>query len=172
MFFTFINGLPEYLIYSEPFLYADDLKSIVINNNEIFPLDLDNLTKWGVENKLIFAVKDLKCFTVTFRGTTEEQFHLSNLPLLGLTSAKNLGLMITSNLSWSTHSESKIRKDDTVFFFIKRNTSATQIRVRLNLYKSMLLPILSFAYCCFSLPRTSIKLLENFQKSVLKWVCL
>ena len=117
-----------------------------------------------------FAVKDLKCFIVTFRGLTEEQFYLSNLPLLGLTSAKDLGLMVTSNLSWSTHIESKIRKANTVFF-IKRNTSATQIRVRLNLYKSMLLPILSFACCCFSLSRTSLKLLENFQKRVLKWVC-
>ena len=144
----------------------------MINNNETFQLDLDNLTKWGVENKMIFAVKDLKCFIVTFRGTTEEQFHFSTLPLLGLTSAKNLGLIVTSNLSWSTHSESKIRKDDTVFFFIERNTSAKQIRVRLNLYKSMLLPILSFACCCFSLSRTSIKLLENFQNRVLKWICL
>ena len=57
----FINDLPEYLIYSEPFLYADDLKSIVINSKVIFQLDLDNLTKWGVENKMSFAVKDLKC---------------------------------------------------------------------------------------------------------------
>ena len=161
----------KYLIYSEPFLYADDLKSIVINNKEIFQLDLDNLTKWGVENRMSFAVKDLKCFIVTFRGTTEEQFYLSNLPLLGLTSAKDLGLTVTSNLSWSTHIESKIRKANTVFFFIKRNTSATQIRVRLNLYKSMLLPILSFACCCFSLSRTSLKLLENFQERVLKRVC-
>ena len=30
-----------------------------------------------------------------------------------------------------------IRKANTVFFFMKRNTSATQIRVRLNLYKSV-----------------------------------
>ena len=35
----------------------------------------------------------------------------------------------------------------------------------------MLLPIPSFACCCFSLSRTSLKLLENFQKRVLKWVC-
>ena len=80
---------------------------------------------------------------------------------------EDLGLMVTSNLSWSTHIESKNRKANTVFFFIKRNTSATQIRVRLNLYKSMLLPILSFACCCF----ISLKLLGNFQKRVLKWVC-
>ena len=58
-----------------------------------------------------------------------------------------------------------------VFFFIKRNTSATQIRVILNLYKSMLLPILSFACCSFSLFRISLKSLESFQKRVLKWVC-
>ena len=36
MFLIFINDLPKYLIYSEPFLYADNLKSIVINNKEIF----------------------------------------------------------------------------------------------------------------------------------------
>ena len=35
----------------------------------------------------------------------------------------------------------------------------------------MLLPILSFACCCFSLSRTSVKLQENFQKRVLKRVC-
>ena len=151
IFLIFINDLPEYLIYNKPFLYADDLKSIVINNKVFFQLDLDNLTKWGVENKMSFAVKDLKCFIVTLRGTTEEQFYLSTLPLLGRRSAKDLGLMVTSNLSWSTPIESKICKANTVFFFIKRNTCATQIRVRLILYKSMELPILSFACCCFSL---------------------
>ena len=35
----------------------------------------------------------------------------------------------------------------------------------------MILPILSFACSCFSLSRTSLKTLENFQKRVLKWVC-
>ena len=69
-----------------------------------------------------FAVKDLKCFIVTFPGTTEEQFYLSNLPLLGLTSAKELGLMVISSLSLSTHIESKIRKANTVFFLIKWKT--------------------------------------------------
>ena len=171
MFLIFINDLPKYLFYSEPFLYADDLKSIVINSKEIFQLDLDNLSKWGVENKMSFAVKVVKYFIVRFRGTTEEQFYLSNLHLLGHTSAKDLGLMVTSNLSWSTHIESKLCKANTVFSFIKRNISATQIRVRLNLCKSMLLPFLSFACCCCSLSRTSLKLLENFQKRVLKWVC-
>ena len=118
-----------------------------------------------------FAVEDLKCFIVTFRGTKEGQIYLSKLHLLGPTSANDLGLIITSSLSWSTHIEIKIRKANTVFFFIKRNSSTTQMRVRLNLYKSMLLPILSFACCCFSLSRTSLKLLETFQKRVLKWLC-
>ena len=126
MLLIFINDLPEYLFYSEPFSYADNLKTIVINNKEMFQLDLDNLTKWGVEKKKSFAVKDLKCFMVTFRGTTEEQFYLSNLPPLGFTSAKDIGLMVTSNLSWSTHIKSKMCRANTVFFFIKRNTSATQ----------------------------------------------
>ena len=88
-----------------------------------------------------------------------------------LTFGKDLGLMVTSILSWSTHIESKIRNADRAFFFIKKDTSATQIRVRLNFYKSILLSFLSFACCCFCLSRTSLKLLESFQKKVLKWVC-
>ena len=56
------------------------------------------------------------------------------------------------------------------FFIIKRNTSATQIQVRLNLHKSRLLPILSFVCCCFSCSRLSLNLLENSQKGVLKCV--
>ena len=61
----------------------------------------------GSGNNMSFAVKDLQCFIATIRGTAEEQFYLSNLPLLGLTSTKGLGLMVTKNLSWSTHIESK-----------------------------------------------------------------
>ena len=171
LFLNFINDLPDYLIYSEPSINADDLGSIVINKKEIFRIDLDNFTKWRVKS-MSYAVEDLKRFIFTFlRSTTEEQFYLSNLPLLGLTSAKDLGLMVTSNLSWSTHIGSKIRGANTVFFFIKRNTSATQIRVRLNLFKPMLLPILSFPRCCFSLSRTCLNLLEKFQNRGLKWVC-
>ena len=102
---------------------------------------------------------------ITFQGTTEEQFYLSNLPPLGLTSAKSLGLMVTSKLSWSNQMESKIRKANAVFIFNKRNTSAFQMRVRLYLYNTMLLPFLSFACCCFSHSRTNLKLLEKFQKS-------
>ena len=43
IFLIFTNDLPKFLFYSEPFLYADDLKSIVINNKEIFQLELVNL---------------------------------------------------------------------------------------------------------------------------------
>ena len=122
----------------------------------------------GSENKMVFAVEDLNYFVVILRGTREEQFHLSHSPLLGRTSAKDLGLLVTSNSSWSTHIESELRKANIVFFFIKRNTSATQMRIRLNWNKSMFLPILSLACCCFGCSRTSSKLLVNFQKRVLK----
>ena len=45
------------------------------------------------------------------------------------------------------------------------------MRVRLNLYKSMILTILTFACSCFSLSRTSLKTVENVQERVLKWMC-
>ena len=83
----------------------------------------------GSEKQNVFAVEDLKCFIITFRGTTEEQFYLSNLPLRGLTSAKDLGLMVTSNLSWSTHIESEIRKANSFLLYQEehlRYTNASQ----------------------------------------------
>ena len=111
-----------------------------------------------------FAVEDLNWFVVTFPGTKYERFYLSNLPLLGLTYAKDLGRMVTSKLSWSTHIESTVCKAITVFFFIKRNISATQMRVRLIFYKSVFLSIVSLACCCFSLSRTCVNLLKMFRE--------
>ena len=78
LFLVILNDLPGCLNYCEPFLYADDLKNISINYKEALHLDLDNLTEWGVINKMSFAVEDLNCFIVIIRGTNEHEYCLNN----------------------------------------------------------------------------------------------
>ena len=114
----FNNDLPDVLLFSTTFMYADDLKILSVGNNLYnIQLNLNNVTNW-VESKKM-AIADDKCKQLVFLCQSQS-FCLNEV--IELTPAmKDLGLTIQCDMSFSLHIESRFSKANQVFFFIKRN---------------------------------------------------
>lgn len=169
LFCIFINDLPDVLFFSEPFLYADDLKLLSIGKSrEEIAIDLTALQKWIEKNHMQLA--EDKCYQLNFRGRINK-LSIGEIELQNKTVLKDLGLLIDCNLNWSTHIEDRIKKCNKVFFYVKRNMShRLPPKIKLAVYKSMLLPILAFGSECYPLSRTNLQKFETIQRRIVGWI--
>ena len=86
-------------------------------------------------------------------------------------SFKDLGVIFTSNLSWSLQVADKISKCYKVFFMLKRNVPMSASRsLKINLYKTCILSILSYASPIWSPSKTDLQKLESLNKRYINWV--
>ena len=169
LFCILINDLPELLTFSEPFIFADDLKVFSIKKSywEIQD-DLDRVEEWVKQNKMQLAMD--KCLKITFRGS-DRSFIILDKKLDQSKTAEDLGIHVSDNLTWKMHIEERLRKANKVLYFLRRNvTVKVQILVKLGLYKSLILPVLLYGFACVFASRADLHLLENFQKNVLRCI--
>ena len=83
---------------------------------------------------------------------------------------KDLGLTISSDLNWNNHIDNACKKANRVIFMIKHNTNNLSRTAKLNLYKSMVVPVLTYASPCYLLNKYVTNELETNQKRVVKWI--
>ena len=113
---------------------------------------------------------DSKNGFLQFRGKNTS-FPLNNEVLKPAAVMKDLGVHLRNDLTWSSHIEEKLKKFIRIIHFLRRNISANTIsHAKLCLYKSMILPIISYASPGNHLTKTSVHKLGTFQKRVLRWV--
>ena len=67
LFCIFINDLPDVLMFSEPFIFADDIKNLAAQRSywEV-QYDLHGIGNWIIQNKMELATD--KCAYLNFRG--------------------------------------------------------------------------------------------------------
>ena len=99
-------------------------------------------------------------------------YYINNQPIKSSDSYKDLGIIVTSNLSWSEHIKSIWSKAYRSLHLIQRSISSTSTHTRLCLYISLVCSNLSY---CSQLWRPSLKkdflCLENVQRRATKYVC-
>ena len=101
LFCIFINDLPEAVIFSETYLFADDLKVLSKNRTPAqIHRDLHFIKKRVSSNKMEFALD--KCAKVTLRGD-DHSFNLFGVVLNSENKIRDLGILVTSDLNWNTH---------------------------------------------------------------------
>ena len=96
----------------------------------------------------------------SFPGTLMEKVHIQ----------KDLGVYVTRDLKWDIHIKKSANKALGVLFTLKRSSPHLTSSVKLNLYKSMVLPVLLYGSVCWFANVTNIKVLESVQKKSLKWI--
>ena len=112
-----------------------------------------------------------KCHLLNFRGT-RSCLPLNGQPLREPGKVKGLGVYFADTLNWSTQIEHRIEKANKVFHCLRRNVAFNyKFSVRLGLYKSVILPVLLYGLNCACQFGTGQRMLENFQRRVLKLVC-
>ena len=168
-FCIFINDLPELLKFSDPYVFAHDLKSLAVNvDTKDIQQDLKSVENLVDKNKMSLALH--KCFEVDFRGNQHEVF-LCETAVESPNVIKDLGIHVSKHLTWTTHIDSRMSKASKTFYCIRRNLEfKVKMRIKLGLYKSLTLPVLTYGLIICNFSRNDLGRLEKFQKKVLKWI--
>ena len=78
---------------------------------------------------------------------------------------------MSDHLNWPTFIYAGMKKADSVFYLLKKNFSyKTQATCKLGLYKSLLVPVLTYGFYCTALSRADMKCLEKFHRRVVQWI--
>ena len=75
-------------------------------------------------------------------------------------------------MSWNLHIDKESLKANETFFAIKRNISNLNRVAKLNLFKSMIIPVILFASPCFGLNKYVSSELETIQRRAVTWICV
>ena len=170
LFCIFINDLPDLLKFSEPFIFADDLKLLFTGKaNRQTQEDLNSIQYWVKTIKIDLAIE--KCAALKIH-------HHSGGLMLGTSQLhradpiKDLGIFVTKDMTWSLHVSERLKKANRALYLLRRNVLLkVNVSVKLGLYKSVLLPVLLWGMNCVRLSRDSNRDLESFRKRALNWVC-
>lgn len=156
LFSLYINDLVSVLHHSTPHLYADDLQiyasAKVESVNECVDglnSDLQAISVWADQNKLSLNV--LKSQAICFRHSLLNSIlplppiYLDNTVIPYADSVRNLGFIMSENLSWSKQVGSICSK---VYATLRRLRSVTQF-LPLNMRRKMILALCipHFIYC-------------------------
>ena len=149
-------------------LFADDAKRLSIhrrNSHCELQGDLNVLNSWAANNSLQFNLD--KCHILPFRPT-DSSFVLNSATLENVSNEKDLSVIVSSDLSWTYHIRKQCRK---VFFLIRRNiSSSVSVDARLNLYKSMIVHVLTYNSPVWFANMSNQKSLESVQRRVTQWI--
>ena len=129
--------------------------------------DLDRFVQWCDQKKMEINVE--KTHLMMFRGEDSQNFRIKNVNLQTSPFERDLGVVISEDLSWVEQTKTKCNKAHRAFFNLKRNTSPLRsLCSRLNKYCGYVVPIVTHCSPVWHANRTSMKKLELVQKRVTK----
>ena len=106
LFVIFINYLPDVVHeQTNPALYADDTKLhrtiLSVEDSDILQQDLASLNTWSFVSDMKFNASKCNVLTVTRKKSpVTHEYHLGNTYIKRVLEEKDLGVIISSNLSW------------------------------------------------------------------------
>jgi len=142
LFIVFINDLPECILSSIPFLFADDTKCLQIINssNDINHLqeDINNVSCWSCNTNLIFNEAKFVHIHFWSRDSTVPYTYTVNDKTIPKKSLhKDLGITFTANLQWSEHYKVITTKAYQTLGLLRRTFKTNNIQVKKQLFISL-----------------------------------
>ena len=109
--------------------------------------DLDRMTEWTNTWQLNFNSDKCEVMRITHqKDFSLPDYNLSGKKLKVVNEFKDLGVIMTSNLSWSNQVASSVKKANRILGLIKRTVgSFTSTSTFTTLYKSLVRPLLEYA---------------------------
>ena len=181
LFILFVNDMPDIVNSHGSSLcsmYADDAKiyRIVRTQDDCISLqtDINNVYKWCNTWKLKLNVG--KCNVITFSNKKKlitYNYSIADSPLVRVHSIKDLGILLSSQMSFSTHIDSIVRKAFRMMGFIKRTcANFSNISTLRSLYVTHVRSHLEYCSVIWSPWQvTQIDKIERVQQKFIKFLC-
>ena len=189
LFVLFINDISEEVSNGTHIvLYADDSKIWrnihCWNDHEILQNDISALYKWSVRNKMKFHAKKCKVLPIAPTGKGLDNYwdlifpfnifyyNLNGVQLQFVESEKDLGIMVTKNLSWVEQLNALYSKASSRLGLLKRTLYFVKCpKQKRNFYLAIVRS--QFEHCVQvwrPCSETNIAKLERIQRMAIKWI--
>ena len=176
LFLLYINDLPAYTKHSTIRLFADDcmLYRNIDSDEDRLKLqeDLDGLLKWEEDWKMQFHPEKCIQLSITLkRKPVDTSYYMRKHQLEKCSSAKYLGVTISSNLSWSNHIETITSRAFGKLAFLQRNIAHCPRNTKTLAYQSLIRPKLEYSVGIWD-PHTvkNINRVESVQRKAARFV--
>ena len=165
-----INDLPSVCNHSTSFLHADDAKFIRIGSlNAEFQNDQNKIFTWTQQNQIAFNA--LKCTHLPVKRPTSSDFYFDSILIKKVSEKKDLGIIVKSDLGWTSHIKLRRGKAPNTLCMLKRNPLPHKTKTKLNLFEYMVIPVLLYGSACYQLNVEEInKFFEGVQRNACKWI--
>ena len=148
MFLIYVNDIPD-IITSTAKLFADDTKIYrQINNVEdstALQIDLTTLDLWADRWQMNFNPTKCEVMRISHnKYNRSTQYNISGTVLRNVSTYKDRGVIMASDLKWSKHVEQIVHTANRVLGLLKRTVGIKNKDIFSNLYKSLVRPILEY----------------------------
>ena len=178
LFVIFINDLPEIIPNgTNTALFADDTKLhrtiSSLTDCEGLQQALSNINIWSQQGNMTFNSTKCKVLTITRKqNPVVYDYQLGSAILTRVQQEKDLGVTISSKLTWHHHISVIVAKANKLLGLLKRTCPLlTDIQVRRSLYLSLVKSQLCYATQVWSPAQDMLKAkLERVQRRATKWI--
>ena len=176
LFLLFINDLPSVLDPATSCrLFADDclIYREVHNTNDQLALqqDLNALERWSILWGMHFNPKKCNVMSIARSSPLTKMYQLHNTILARVDSFTYLGLVITSDLSWSEQSSVCTKKANATLGFIRRNLRKCPQELRRTSYISLVRSVMDYSATVWDPHlRKDVNSLERTQRRAARWI--
>ena len=130
-------------------------------------IDAHKIWKWCSSNLMSLNLEKCKVLCLKGIAKVSTQGHQLENSIV----EKDLGIMISNDLTWTAQTERRCEKTMKAFFTIKRNiANGTPWTTRKNLYCNYIVPILSYGAVLWKPSKTDLKSIELIQRKASKWI--
>ena len=175
LFLIYINDLPD-AIKSKVRLFADDtalnLAVSSLKDAATLQRDLDRLCLWEDEWDMEFNQDKCTVIHITrSKKPIPSSYVLHGRVLETVSSAKYLGVNISSNLTWTDHIQKVSASGNRTLGFCKRNIRSKNPAIRSTAYKALVRPVLEYSSTVWSPhAKSGIDKLERVQRRAARWI--
>ena len=173
LFLVFINDLPTYINTAKLLLFADDTKCYSTpSSSSHLQKDIDSLYQWSMLNISFNSSKTSYLRFCPISLPPPSDFFIANQAISQCSNHKDLGVVFTNDLSWSSHYNFIVSKALKTLGLIRRTIGTlSSVTVRKQLY--LILVRSQLTYCSQIWRPQLIKdivLLESVQRRATKWI--
>ena len=176
LFLVYVNDLSS-VVDCQVALFADDSKcaKVIKSISDCYSLqvDLDNVSCWSKDWRVRF--NSTKCEILSVgrkRSLIVHTYKLDNNPLKHVKQEKDLGILVTSYLKWSSHIDCVVAKGFQMLGFLRRHSlKSFDMQTRRLLYLSFVRLLVGYASEVWS-PQAinDITKVESLQRSATKFI--